>query len=179
MSTTTALLSFAEFEALPDNEKGLRRQLIEGEPIESPPPEIAHVEIAIAVLELLRTVQPRSRVWPGTTGYQIGRDSWLVPDVSVTWPNQEHVNGYFQNAPMLAIEIVSPANRRREIERKMRLYLRHSGAAVWVINRETRDMTVWTSKDEQITGVIVTGVWDCPVTGVRLAVGDVLRPTNE
>lgn len=46
------------------------------------------------------------------TGYLLGRDpgSWLVPDVSVTGPDQPG-DQYFEGGPMIAFEIVSRSNR--------------------------------------------------------------------
>jgi len=139
MSTVAQILSFAEFEALPDYEG--KEELLEGELIQLPPPRYGHMNLAHDVYELIRSVLPRHRVYL-ESGYQSGARNWLVPDVSVTWPEQPIVNDYLQGAPMIAVEIVSPSNTAEQIDRKIAVYLNGGAAEVWVIYPRTKTMMV-------------------------------------
>ena len=46
-------------------------------------------------------------------------------------------------APELAIEIVSLGNTKRELLKKIRLYLRHGSSAVWIVYPGKRPIVVW------------------------------------
>ena len=50
-------------------------------------------------------------------------------------------------APELAVGVVSPGNTKKELLKKIRLYLRHGSSAVWVVYPKPRTITVWESED--------------------------------
>jgi len=75
------------------------------------------------------------------TGYRVG-DGWLIPDVSVSWPEQDIENGYLLRAPSIAVEIVSPSNSAAELQGKVEAYLAESGGEDWVIYPSERLMLV-------------------------------------
>ena len=132
MSAITQLTA-EEFLNLPETPG--KQELLDGELISLPPARHGHNEIARAFQELLLTVLDKSRVW-FFEGYQLKR-GWLIPDVSVSWPGQP-VSGWFQGAPMIAIEIVSRGNTAEEIDRKVNAYLQEGAAEVWVVYPATR-----------------------------------------
>jgi hypothetical protein len=129
--SSTALMTFAEFEQLPDAPG--KQELIDGELITMPPPELRHSTLVKRLFGLLLRHLPESRVWPDRTGYRI-LDGWIEPDVSVSWPDQRRDEKYFLGSPMIAIEILSPGE---EIERKLTLYFAEGAAEVWVIDGKT------------------------------------------
>jgi hypothetical protein len=77
-------MRFAEFERIPD-EPG-KDELLEGEHRHAPPAYIRETGVFHRLFALLMRIvdgeKPR-RVWVAT-GYKIGDDTWLRPDVSVT-----------------------------------------------------------------------------------------------
>src|SRR6476620_7370951 len=83
--STTSLMTFEEFEQLPDSDQPGKQELIDGELVIMPPPELTHSEIAKRVFFLLVKFLQASRVWQADTGYRIAR-GWIEPDVSVSWP---------------------------------------------------------------------------------------------
>ncbi len=147
--STTALITFAEFEALPDIEG--KRELVDGEVITVPPPENIHTRIAKRVLFLLAARLGESRVWPDHTGYRIG-NGWIEPDVSVSWPDQRLDPQYFVGSPMIAVEILSPGE---EIDRKLTLYFAEGAMEVWVIDVKRRAMTVYLKQNDQVIRRVV------------------------
>lgn len=73
--------------------------------------------------------------------------TWIEPDVSFL--TQQRVleadpDGYFLGAPDLAVEIISPSESARHIERKIALLLAKGSAAVWVIYPDSRAIHVHT-----------------------------------
>ncbi|MDP8983127.1 MAG: Uma2 family endonuclease [Acidobacteriota bacterium] len=83
MATTTNLLSWAEFEQLPDD--GMHHEIIEGELINLPPPKWKHSEVAsnafVALLPLRQNGLGRVHA---EARYKISDNppTWIQPDVS-------------------------------------------------------------------------------------------------
>jgi Uma2 family endonuclease len=147
--SVTQLITFAEFEELPD-EPG-KRELIDGEVISMPPPELSHTELMKVIYDVLRRTLDRSRVWPDHTGYRIG-GGWIEPDVSVSWPDQPRDDKYFLRSPMIAVEILSPGE---EIERKLTLYFAEGAAEVWILDPRRKAMTVYARRKDDVVRVSV------------------------
>ena len=87
MGGATTLLTFAEFEQLPD-EPG-KFELLDGEPIQLPPSKTRNMIIAEDVYETLKLELGRGSGSPGLGGvhmefgYKTDARSWLQPDVSI------------------------------------------------------------------------------------------------
>ena|SRR5690349_15603657 len=148
MSTKT-LMSAEEFLNLPD-EPG-KQELLDGELIAVPPAKLTHMQIVKGMQEVLERVLPKRRVWV-ETGYQLSKRGWLQPDVSVSWPDQRVENDWMQRAPMIAIEVISAANRPEHIDKKTAAYLEQGAAEVWVIYPDTPSMSVFRKESwERVT----------------------------
>jgi len=154
MSVTT-LLTFEEFEQLPD--KPGKRELLRGELIELPPAKRPHSRISkLFFLALHAGVEQLRRDRPDLplgeayfeTGYHLSRYSWLQPDVSLTHPGQPF-DDYFQGAPLLAVEVVSESNTAASIEKKIKEYFAHGAREVWVVYPETK--SVWVYREGSAT----------------------------
>ena len=135
MSATTGLLTFAEFERMPEPDEPVKEELLDGELIQVPPPFLDHMETAQRFFLMLLQVleQSNCRAHLGgvyiETGYKIGSKTWLVPDVSITHGNQGR-GDYLEGAPALAVEIVSQSNSADEMDRKVEKYLSNGGVEV-------------------------------------------------
>src|SRR5450432_1618041 len=159
MSATTQT-TWEEFLNLPDAPG--KQELLDGELIVMPPAKQSHNLISKLVQRLLESAVDESRVWH-ETGYQLSR-GWLQPDVSVTWPDQPVEDDWFQRAPMIAIEVVSPANRPDHIDKKTAVYLEEGAAEVWVIYPATQSMTVFRKASwERVTESYACGLLDMVV----------------
>ena len=139
MATSTGLLTFEEFEGLPD-EPG-KMELLDGELIRLPPAKVKHMEIAIRLFRVLDGANKDGDAYI-ETGYKIARNVWLVPDVSIAYPGQPR-NDYFDGAPLLALEIISESNRAEDVDRKVKKYLSGGGIEVWVIYPKTQSVKVF------------------------------------
>jgi len=146
MATTTNLLSWAAFEQLPDD--GMHREIIQGELITLPPPKSRHSLVANQIFKALLLLEQRAggRLLL-EAGYKLSQDppTWIQPDVSFL--RAEHVratepDGYFTGAPDLAIEIVSPSDSARDLDRKVEALLAAGGQQVWVVYPDSRKVRV-------------------------------------
>ena len=153
MSTSAGLMTFAEFERLPDIAG--TRELLRGEVIDLPPAKKKHNEISERFYAaLLRAADRLHRERPGIPlgkvhigmGYRMGSDpaSWLIPDVSVTHPGQAG-DDYYEGAPVLAIGVVSESNTAEHMDTKVKEYLAHGGVEVWIAYPKTE--SVWVCRE--------------------------------
>jgi Uma2 family endonuclease len=147
--STISLMTFAEFELLPEIEG--KRELLDGEVTIMPPPELAHSRIAKQIFLLLLASLHKSRVWPDHTGYRIAK-GWIEPDVSVSWPDQRRDEKYFLGSPTIAVEILSPGE---EIDHKLTLYFAEGALEVWVIDAKRKAMTVYSKQNDQVIRRVV------------------------
>jgi Uma2 family endonuclease len=167
MSTTTRM-TFAEFEKL-SNGPG-KQELLNGELIELPPAKWSHTGLVMRVALFLAKVTGESRV-KVEAGYRIG-DGWLVPDVSVSWPDQKVVGGYAVESPMIAIEIASPSNTDAQIDEKTVAYLENGAAEVWIFYPKTRSMMVHVRAD--MSARRYTGKYECALLNATIPVAELL-----
>jgi Uma2 family endonuclease len=162
--STTSLMTFAEFEQLPDAPG--KRELIDGELIELPPPIFRHSVIAKRFYDLLAATHHKPSLFQ-ETGYRIV-GGWLQPDLSVIWPDQRPSGDYLVGGPMVAIEILSPANSAADIERKLTLYLSEGGGEVWVADHKRKIMSVYRKTAGQVVRVVVDSTYTSDLLGITI-----------
>jgi Uma2 family endonuclease len=146
MATTTNLLSWEAFEQLPDD--GMHHEIIEGAPITLPPPKSRHSNIASNTFKTLLWLEERrlGRVY-AETGYKLSENpaTWIQPDVSFLRNERVRAtlpDGYFEGAPDLAIEVISPSESAPDVDRKVELMLAAGSQAVWVVYPRTSKVRV-------------------------------------
>jgi Uma2 family endonuclease len=142
----TTLLTFAEFERLPDSPG--KRELLDGAIIEMPPPKLRHSKIQKRIEVRLTPYALARRLGEVYTeaGFKLGERHWVQPDVSLVSPEQDAASdpeGYFEGAPRLAIEVISEANTAESVDRKIEKYFAYGGEEVWVFYPKTRRVWVY------------------------------------
>jgi Uma2 family endonuclease len=148
MGATTTLLTFEEFERLPDQPG--KRELLKGELIELPPAEMKHDRIvrrvflrlhaALAEAHERGTAQDVGEVCV-ESGYRLSANAWVIPDVSITHAGQAE-DRYLQDSPAIAIEVVSPGNTAEDLDLKTTLYFQHGAREVWHVYQKTRHVEI-------------------------------------
>ncbi len=138
-TTTTALLTVEEFRSLPDN--GMWQELVEGELLEMPPPDVVHSRTWLALLFSLRdwAKQTGSTLEPmAETAFTLSENppTVRVPDACLVRADRVGglTGGYIRGAPELAIEVVSPSNTVRDLGKKVDQYLEFGSMAVLVVD---------------------------------------------
>jgi Uma2 family endonuclease len=143
---TTTLLSFEEFEQLPDEPGKL--EFLDGELIQLPPAKRKHMELSRRIQVLLMRAKEKAGVSAKLgevyheTGYKFGSRAWLQPDVSIPHGDQP-CGDYFESAPALAVEVISKSNTAAQMDRKMKIYLTNGGVEVWLVYPDTRCVWVY------------------------------------
>jgi len=141
-------LTAEELPFLPDD--AWRYELVAASLVREPPVGAEHGGIAGTVIgHLFAFVRGNGlgRVC-AETGFVLARapDTVRAPDVAFVSHAraEETLRGgpFFEGAPDLAIEILSPSNTEREMAQKVREYLGAAGRAVWVIDPRRECVTV-------------------------------------
>ena len=157
-TTIAPPVSLEEYAALP---KRPRYELVKGVLVEQMVASEEHEHTgSLVVWRLSSHVYPNGlgRVYTSNRGYVTGPDSPAtsrMPDVSFVSNarlSQPELSGMlYDGAPDLAVEILSDSNTPAEIDQKIDEYLGAGGSAVWVIDIDTRTLTVHTATAPPLT----------------------------
>lgn len=179
MATTTGQITWQAFEQLPDGD-GWHREVVEGELIVLPPPKSKHSEIARRTNRALAAFEDKgiARVYM-EAGYKLSDDppTWIEPDVSVLRIDRARATSgddYFTGSPELAVEVVSPSETARDLNRKIDALLAGGSLAVWVIYPEEQEVRVFVSdgtsyirrSTESLTIPELLPGWELPIAGL-------------
>lgn len=149
MAPVAGLLTAEELLRMPEDD--LRHELVDGRLITMSPPGFAHGICGNRLATALTVFVHQRRlglVAPQDTGFKLKSDPDTVraPDVAFVsrarLPRGELPVTYWDGAPDLAVEVLSPDDRLREIEKKIREYLACGATSVWVVCPRTRTVTV-------------------------------------
>ena len=134
--------------ARPDT--GERTELVRGEVVSTSPAGAEHGELAIVIGAAIYDHVRRhklGRVYGAETGFVLSRDPDTVraPDAAFVaaarLADRPRRSGFFDGAPDLAVEIVSPNDGYQDVEDKVRDYLNAGTRAVWVVNPRAQTVT--------------------------------------
>jgi Uma2 family endonuclease len=166
---------------LPDD--GKRYELVEGELREMAPAGARHGRTAMKLASRLdRHAESNSLgiVLAAETGFKISRnpDTVRAPDVSFVArervPPTGPPEGYWELAPDLAVEVVSPNDTAADVQSKVQMWLESGVRLVWVVYPETRsvvayeslkEISTFTARDILSGGEVVSG-FESPVAGI-------------
>ena len=136
-------------------------ELVGGELVIMSPAGFDHGRFASRIDAALENHVSRHGLGVVTTaeaGFQVAHDPDTVraPDVAFVRAHRipsGGVKGFFQGAPDLAVEVVSPSDRASEVTAKVQDWLQAGCAMVWVVDPEHQTITVHQGpKDMTILG---------------------------
>lgn len=141
-----------------------RAELVRGELIMMTPAGYRHGKLVSRLNSRLHVFVEQmalGEVMGAETGFIISRDPDTVRAPDVAFLHKDRVPptppvGYFGEAPDLAVEVVSPSDRASEVLAKVQDWLDAGCRAVWVVDPETRTVTVYRSRSQ----IYVLGVSD-------------------
>jgi len=154
MATQTTLVTFDQFMDLPEQE-GVRLELDEGIVIEMAQPSFSHGAIQVAIAASLDTYLAETGAdfaLSQNTGFRLAPDTVRAPDVCLVRTSSLEamtvVRGAQVGAPDLAVEVVSPSDTARDLNRRVEQYLKAGATAVWVFYNETQTVIVYRRSGE-------------------------------
>lgn len=147
MSETKVLITA---EQLPEIARGRRVELVRGEVVEMAPVGLKHFGIVGLLMSWMGPfVREKKLGWVGPElGCILSRNPDVVraPDiafVSAARLRQADAEGFFEGAPDLAVEVVSPSDRLSETQEKIREYLAAGARLVWLVDPGSETVTAY------------------------------------
>ncbi|HET9710464.1 MAG TPA: Uma2 family endonuclease, partial [Pyrinomonadaceae bacterium] len=177
MSATTHLMTAEELVNLPDD--GNHYELIKGELLTMPPPGNPHGTVGMNLSILLGLYVKTNNLGRAFSemGYRLESDpdTVLAPDISFIARDilGVHPEGYRSVAPDLAVEVLSPGDRKTQVERKTSLWLELGAKSVWNVNPRHRTVEVCRSNGERKLFHETDELVDDTVPGFRVKVSEI------
>jgi Uma2 family endonuclease len=172
-SLTTASSPMTADELLELPSAGHRYELVEGELKEMTPASARHGRIAMrlgALLEQHARQHQLGVVYAAETGFKLGENPDTVRAADAAFIGQDRIpaggepEGYWDIAPDMVVEVVSPSDTAQAVQSKVTDWLQAGCRLVWVVYPDTQTVTEYRA----LTEVRVL------TAGDRLASGDVL-----
>jgi Uma2 family endonuclease len=88
-------------------------------------------------------------IFDGQTGFRLGIQYCFQPDISFVSGERmklilpQGLDGMFQAAPDVAVEVLSPSDSITKVEKKMQLYLAHGARLGWMIDTKNKTIRVY------------------------------------
>ena len=180
-TTTTRLMTAEELLEMPDD--GYRYELVRGELVRIMGTGLEHSYIADNCYGSIRAYVMSAnlgRVFSSQLSYRLASDPDTVRIPDLGFIRRERldaigmIQGYFPGAPDLAIEVISPNDRYRDVESKLSDYFAAGTLMVIVLEPDSRtarvcrsqiDFDVLTEADTLDGGDVVPG-WRMPVSEI-------------
>ena len=178
-ATTTHLMTAEDLANMPDD--GLRHELIKGELLTMPVPKLLHGFVTMKLLVLLYDYIEANNLGllVGESGFHLesGPDTVLGPDVAFISRDRvrDDKDCFYPGAPDLAVEVLSPSDRRGKIERKTALYLELGAKSVWNVNPRKRTVEVVHADGQRWLFHEDDELFDDTVPGFRVAVSSIFE----
>jgi Uma2 family endonuclease len=147
MSTTSKPITGEELLAMGDIG---RCELIYGKIINLNLSGFEHGHLAASIASLLCAWNDQHKlgiVLGAETGFRLARNPDLVraPDVAFVLANRVPAtlpSGFFEGAPDLAVEVVSPTDSWPDVESKVQMWLVHGCQSCWIVDPRNRQITI-------------------------------------
>jgi Uma2 family endonuclease len=148
-SILTRLVSWKEFEQLPDPDDGQHLELHDGEVVAVPPPKPRHSFVQMRIQELFRVVENFGFIAATEFPYKPAPDyQFWYADVAVLPRSVRAAMAYQREwelyAPPLIVEVLSPSNRPRKLNQQRAVAMSHGTQEFWVVDADTRSVHVTT-----------------------------------
>lgn len=144
--STTRTITDAELLAQPEDD--LRREIVDGEILVMNPAGMPHGWLAVRLSHLLMAwCIPREAGWvfDSSTGFRLPNGNLRAPDLAFIARERMPDGpppGFSRIVPDFVVEILSPDDTRKYVERKRRDYLEAGVRLIWEIDPERRRATI-------------------------------------
>ena len=156
-----------------------RHALIKGELLTMPLPKHVHGRVTANLTILLGQHAKANNLGEvvAESGYKLESDPDTVLGPDVSFVSRERVDQaddrYYDGPPDLAVEVLSPGDRKGYVERKIALWLETGTRSVWLVNPRRRTVEVISSLDDRRTLHETDELVDDTVPGFRVRVSEI------
>src|SRR5262245_45704321 len=144
VETSKKVWTDADLEALPEH--GYTHELVNGELVMSPKNNWQHGDLCVRLMFALESFNREHRlgaVFDSSTGFWMANRNCRAPDISFVC--KERLRGlkrstpsFFEGAPDLAVEILSPSTTRRELDERLKDFFFSGTKLAWVIDPDSQ-----------------------------------------
>ena len=143
-------VSFEEY--LSFIEEDISSELRGGKVIITPPANFEHESIFRTILLLMEAIGKSKNIGSAVgSRFMVKLDEKWAPEPDVLFyrNSRKHLikPTYFDGAPNLVVEILSPSNRKEDIEEKLPKYLELGVTEVWIVDPEEKTISMHTKQD--------------------------------
>ncbi|HEX6045319.1 MAG TPA: Uma2 family endonuclease [Pyrinomonadaceae bacterium] len=179
-TTTTHLMTAEDLLKMPDD--GNRHELIKGELLTVSPANDKHGAVTMKLSVLLYNyVTPNNLgvLRAAETGFKLqsNPDTVLAPDIAFIACERAGTPSQFYRLgpPDLAVEVLSPSDRKGQVERKTALWLELGARAVWNVDPRKRTVEVFHADGNRWLLNEGDELVDDTVPGFRVAVSKIFE----
>ena len=130
-----------DIDAIPDD--GLQYELIDGMLVVSPAPVPRHQRVVLELAIVLHARCPADlEVFVAPLDFRPDRRNSLQPDVCVM-RRSEVGEKNVQRPPLLAVEVLSPSTRRKDLMLKRSVYEDRGVASFWYVDPDEESFLAW------------------------------------
>ncbi len=179
MSTTTQTHLMTAKELMHLNDEPNRHELIKGELLTMPPPGYPHGTVTLNLSILLGVYVKTNNLGrvASEMGYKLETDpdTVLAPDISFIARHRVGIRseGYRSGPPDVAVEVLSPSDRKSQVERKTALWLELGAKAVWNVDPRKRRVEVIRADGYRMLFHETDELVDDTVPGFRVKVSEI------
>jgi Uma2 family endonuclease len=151
-TTTTRLLTFGEFQAIP-NPPGGYYELRHGELVKAAFPEFRHVRAQWQLRRLFENAAGDAGIVTQEMPYRPlpEYECWAADVAFISKARWDSIEDYLFGAPELVIEVLSPSNTVGELLDKRKLCLENGSRELWTVDTKLRQVEVSTPDGHTIT----------------------------
>jgi Uma2 family endonuclease len=178
---TTAAIILEELARMPED--GLRHEIDEGELLVTTRPNFRHGAIQANVIGILRDYVRHNKLGKvlSESGFILGRKPEILRGPDVAFVSNDRLkdiasDGWPELGPDLVVEIVSPSDTARQIDRKVHQFLAAETRAVWLVYPDTKSVHIFepggAARIVEFDGIVSS---PAALAGFELAVRDVFE----
>lgn len=151
-TTTTKLMTFAEFQQIP-NPPGHRYEFHHGELVKVPFPEHPHVRAQWQLRHLLESAAGNAGVVHTEMPYRPlpENECWGADVAYLSKERWDGIDRYLMGAPDLVVEVLSPSNTAAEMLDKRNVCPENGSREFWVVDTDHQQIEVSTPDGHTIT----------------------------
>lgn len=176
--TPTKLMTFAEFEQLPDPPEGFRYELRHGELFTVAPPKIDHSRVQWRIRRLLERAAGAAGIVDKEIGFRLlSEHEYRIADVAfVSRARWDSAEDYLAGAPEIVVEILSPSNTVAEMLDREKVCLENGCQEFWPVDPGLKLVRISTPDGHAITYHSGQEIPLPLLNGARLAVDAIFTP---
>ncbi len=156
--------TYQDYLELPD-EPGYRFEILEGELIKEPSPNVMHQRASRRLQRILEdyfwTIDPAGEIFDAPLDVTFQDTTVVQPDLFYVSGKQGQIikDARIDGSPTLVVEIISPSTSRKDRLKKLQIYQRAQVQHYWLVNPDEKTLECFSLR-EGVYSLVATGLDD-------------------